>query len=71
MLGKDAIPLLLALVLLVVALLMPRFQSQHDTYDFVIVFDITQSMDVEDYEIAGAPVSRLKYARAAVRRALA
>ena len=69
-LGKDAVTLLLALVLLIVALVLPRFQSAHDTYDFVIVFDITQSMDVEDYELAGAPVSRLKYARAAVRRAL-
>lgn len=68
--SKDTIPLVLALVLLLVALVLPRFQSPHDTYDYVIVFDITQSMDVEDYEIGGSPVSRLNYARAAVRRAL-
>jgi mxaL protein len=36
----------------------------------MVIFDITQSMDVEDYELAGAPVSRLKYAREAARRAL-
>jgi mxaL protein len=68
--GKDAVTLLLALALLIVALVMPRFQAAHDTYDYVIVFDITQSMDVEDYELGGSPVSRLSYARAAVRRAL-
>lgn len=67
---KDSITLLAALGLLLVALVMPRFQFPHDTYDYVIVFDITQSMDVEDYELGGAPASRLNYARAAVRRAL-
>ncbi len=37
---------------------MPRFRFPHDTYDYVIVFDITQSMDVEDYELGGSPVSQ-------------
>jgi mxaL protein len=69
-LGRDSITLLGAFALLLVALFMPRWKLPHDTYDYIVVFDITQSMDVEDYELDGAPVSRLTYARNAVRQAL-
>jgi mxaL protein len=62
--------LLTVLALLIGALFMPRFSLPHDTYEYVVFFDITQSMDVQDYEIDGAPVSRIDYARSAVRRAL-
>jgi mxaL protein len=68
--GRDSITLLGAFTLLLVALFMPRWKLPHDTYDYIVVFDITQSMDVEDYELDGAPVSRLTYARNAVRQAL-
>ncbi len=68
--GRDSITVLAALALLVVALAMPRWNLPRDTYDYVVVFDITQSMDVEDYELEGAPASRLAYARNAVRQAL-
>jgi mxaL protein len=40
------------------------------TYSYIVVFDITQSMSVEDYELDGMPVSRLRFAREAARRAL-
>ena len=63
-------PLIGAIVLLLVALLAPPVTLPRSTYDYVFVFDITQSMNVEDYEIDGAPVSRLDYARQAVRAAL-
>jgi mxaL protein len=36
----------------------------------MVVFDITQSMNVQDYELDGLPVSRLDFAREAVRRTL-
>jgi mxaL protein len=36
----------------------------------VVFLDITQSMNVTDYEIDGAPVSRLAFARHALKRAL-
>jgi mxaL protein len=62
--------LLAALLLLVVALFLPRWKLEHATYDYIVIFDITQSMDVEDYEVAGTPMSRLDFARNAVRRAL-
>jgi len=62
--------LLVALALLIGALFMPRFNLPHDTYEYVVFFDVTQSMDVQDYEVDGVPVSRLEFARRSVRRAL-
>jgi len=61
---------LLALLLLLAAAFMPRINTPRNTYDYIVVFDITQSMNVADYEIDGSPVSRLDFARAAVRRTL-
>lgn len=60
----------LALLLLLGALIMPPVELEQETYDYVIVFDITQSMNVEDYELDGAPVSRLAFAKHAVHGAL-
>lgn len=68
--GRNAYTLWLALALLLVALFAPRIDLPQRTYDYIIFFDITQSMDVQDYELGGSPVSRLDYARYAVRRAL-
>ena len=59
-----------ALALLVIAVFTPRLMLPHDTYDYIVFFDVTQSMDVQDYEIDTLPVSRLDYARYSVRRAL-
>jgi mxaL protein len=59
-----------ALLLLLAAIFMPPFATPRATYDYLVVFDITQSMNVEDYELDGSPVSRLTYAREAVRRTL-
>jgi mxaL protein len=56
--------------LLLVAVFLPPIQIPHAAYDYLVVFDITQSMNVEDYELDGLPVSRLTFAREAVRRTL-
>jgi mxaL protein len=69
-LDTDSRAILVALVLLVVALALPAVPLKHDTYESIVILDITQSMDVEDYELGGAPTSRLAYAREAARRAL-
>lgn len=69
-LDPDGRAISLALLLLGVALFLPPISLTHDTYDSVVIFDITQSMDVEDYESGGAPTSRLAYAREAASRAL-
>jgi mxaL protein len=60
----------LAVLLLVAALALPRFPLARDTVEALVVFDITQSMDVEDVELDGALASRLEFARASARRML-
>ena len=59
-----------ALVLLIAAVAMPRVTLPRNTFSYIVTFDITQSMDVEDVMLNGAPVSRLVFARAAMRDAL-
>jgi mxaL protein len=61
---------LLVLLLLLIALLLPRIPVRHSAFDYIVVFDITQSMDVEDYELSQRPTSRLEMARFAAREAL-
>jgi mxaL protein len=69
-LGKGSAPLIVALFLLLAALVLPTFKLPRATYTYIVFFDITQSMNVQDYELDGAPVSRLDYAREALRKAL-
>jgi mxaL protein len=69
-LDRGSLPVAIALFLLLVAILIPPFNVSRATYDYLVVFDITQSMNVEDYEVDGSPVSRLTFAREAVRRTL-
>lgn len=69
-LDTDTRAISVALVLLVIAFVLPAVPLQHDTYECIVILDITQSMDVEDYELGGSPASRLAYAREAARRAL-
>ena len=68
--SRSSLSLWLALALLLIALFSPSVNLPRTTYDYIVFFDITQSMDVQDYELAGSPVSRLDYARYAMRRAL-
>jgi mxaL protein len=60
----------MAFLLLVSAFFLPSVPLKHDTYESIVILDISQSMDVEDYELGGAPGSRLAFAREAARRAL-
>jgi mxaL protein len=69
-LERESISIALVLGLLLLALLMPRVELPRNSYSYLVVFDISQSMNVEDYELDGVPVSRLDYAREAVRRVL-
>jgi len=60
----------MAMLLLLVAMFLPPIPIRRAAYDTIVVFDITQSMNVEDYEMDGRRVSRLTFARDAVRRVL-
>jgi mxaL protein len=64
---KLAVPLLL----LALAAWSPRAQLQRPVFTWQVSFDITQSMNVEDVELHGAPISRFELARAAMREVLA
>ena len=67
---RESRAFVVALLLLSLALFLPTFQWPRDTYTWLVYIDITQSMNVEDYELDGAPISRLAFARQAVRRAI-
>jgi mxaL protein len=64
------IGLAIALASLVLAALAPELRLPAARFDGVIVLDITQSMNAEDYLVDGRPVSRLAAVKAAVGRAL-
>jgi mxaL protein len=56
--------------ILLLGLTMPTVPLPRTVFDYIIVFDISQSMNVEDYDLDGVHVSRLDYARDAARQAL-
>jgi mxaL protein len=63
-------PITVALLLLIAALAMPQVLLTRDTARYIVTFDITQSMDTEDVGSSDAPLSRLEFARAAMRETL-
>lgn len=67
---RPQLPLVLALALLLAAVLLPPLTLPQPTWRYLVTFDITQSMDVEDSRLDGAPASRLALARAAAALAL-
>ncbi|NIF79717.1 MxaL protein [Paraburkholderia sp. Cy-641] len=60
----------LALVALIAAVAMPDVTLPRAAFSYIVTFDITQSMNVEDVSLNGEPVSRLRFAQAAMRDAL-
>lgn len=69
-LRHAAWPPSIAAALLLLACALPPIALPRDTVDALVIFDITQSMDVEDVAIDGAVASRLALARESARRAL-
>lgn len=69
-LDRDSLLIAIAALLLVASALLPRLNLPRNTYDYVVVFDISQSMGVDDYDLAGDAVTRLEFAKAATRVAL-
>lgn len=68
--GTDLGALVLATLLLAATFLNPTVMLERARFDHVIVLDVTQSMNVEDEQLAGKPVSRLAFAKDAMRRLL-
>ena len=59
-----------AVLLFALALWLPPVMLQRPTYNYLVIFDLTQSMDVEDVAWNGQPASRLVAARAAMHELL-
>ncbi|HSH86081.1 MAG TPA: vWA domain-containing protein [Methylophilus sp.] len=62
--------LIIAFFLLTLALFKPHFQLPNRVYDWYFVVDITQSMNVPDYQLAGKSISRLQMAKQSIRKTL-
>ena len=61
---------LLAAALLAATFARPSVPVTRDVYRYLVVLDITQSMNVMDYALDGRPASRLAFAKEALHRAL-
>lgn len=59
-----------ALVLLLATLFNPHVTLPRESFDFVVVLDITQSMNTEDYTLDDKPVSRLRYVKHVLHQVL-
>jgi len=68
--GKGSREFVAVLALLIAALVLPSFNMPRDVQTWLVYIDITQSMNVEDYDRDGTPVSRLALAHQAVRSAI-
>lgn len=62
--------LVLVLLLLTLILFRPHWRLPNPVYDWYFVVDITQSMNVPDYQLAGKSVSRLQMAKQSIRKTL-
>lgn len=62
--------LALASLALATTFLHPTAPVQRPLFEYVVVLDITQSMNVPDYTLEGKPTSRLDYAKYALRELL-
>jgi mxaL protein len=62
--------LIMAAIILLGCLLKPHMQLPKPVYHWMIVLDITQSMNVRDYKVDANSVSRLVYAKQGIRAAL-
>ena len=58
---RDITLLSIALLLLVIALFKPTVPVKRDIYSYIMVMDISQSMNVPDMSILGKTVTRMEY----------
>ncbi len=58
---RDITLLAAALLLLIIAMFRPTVPVKRDIYSYLLVVDITQSMNVKDMSLDGKPVTRMQY----------
>lgn len=67
---RDLVLLCIALLLLIVAMLKPTWPIKRDIYSYLLVADISQSMNVKDMSILGKPVTRMEYQQHLLHRVI-
>lgn len=65
---RDVTLLALALLLLVIALFNPKIPVKRDIYSYMLVADISQSMNTVDKSLNGKPVSRMVFTQDLMHR---
>jgi mxaL protein len=68
---RDSVLLLIALLLLIAALFQPSVPMKRDLHNYLLVVDVTQSMNTVDMKLDGKAVSRLAYLRQLLNGAVA
>ncbi len=68
---RETALLAIAFTLLLVALLRPTIPLKRDIYTYLLVVDITQSMNAEDMSVDGKKASRIAYTRHLLHDAIA
>lgn len=62
--------LLIAFILLSMSLFNPHLKLPNRVYDWLVVIDVTQSMNVRDYTLNSKGISRIEYVKNALRESL-
>lgn len=68
---RDSALLLAALTCLLIALFKPTIPLKHNIYSYILVADISQSMNVIDMKVDGKPVSRMAYTQRMMHNVIA
>lgn len=66
----DTLLLIAALALLLIAMLSPSIPMQRDLHNYLVVADVTQSMNTIDMRWQGQDVSRIAYVRKLLQQAI-
>ncbi len=67
---RDLALLAAALLLLIVAMFKPSVPIKRDIYSYLLVADISQSMNVKDMSILGKSVTRMEYQKHLLHRVI-
>jgi mxaL protein len=65
---RDIALLVIALVCLLLAIFKPTWPIKRDIYSYILIADISQSMNVKDETILGKPVTRMEYQKHLMHR---
>ena len=68
---RDSVLLLITLLLLLLALFRPSIPLKRDLHNYLLIVDVTQSMNTADMRLQGQAVSRIAYTRELLKDSIA